>query len=395
MDEDSIQESIQELLSAIDINQISQLRKDHNGHPLLLEVERIISWLELFNVLLNGLIRLNGLLEKSHVCQEKLAYIIKKSREKKAHLLSITSNGQWRDRSKSRSRTSSESGEEVIIDPSVVDSLADKVASLLQMTSPRKASSKIKGPKISKPQLTSTQPNAVSNTVATVQSNAVDTSTFRRRHKTYKIKDHEIPSNVTKPKKIDVVSQAVNCNKEPASKLASWFVEFPEDRKIQGKLRVKVMKDAPEKLPQIFEKKCKHLKERSEKRAELINTKAMVRKFTQEERLRKAVAECVRENREREARRDEGLKWSESTPYDYSVKNGIKMKRIFTHKQMRDQTERMYQKLPEVVQKEKEMKREESKRVHRVMKHVFNHQMKRSVSHGRLNFPITQNFTVY
>lgn len=395
MDEDSIQDSVAQLLAAIDINQLDTLRRDHNGHPLLLEVERIISWLELFNVLLNGLVRLNGLLEKSHICQEKLAYLIRKSKEKKARLRSIAKHKSL-DGSEDSSRSSSGSGPEEIVDLAVVDSLADKVASLLQMTSPTKLS-KIRRLKTknNQPALVDTEKSIETLGHAELRRNTkskvTDTSIFSvRTNKTSKRKNLVELSKSTTPKEVESQMQ----NSKNALKLTSWFVEFPDDRRV-GKQRVKVMKDAPEKLPQIFEKKCKHLKERSKKRAEIITTKAMVRKLTSEERLRRAVAECVRENREREARRDDGIKWSQSTPYDYTVKNGIKMKRIFTHKQMRDQTERMYVKLPEVVQREKEMKKEESKRVHRVMKQVFNHQMKRSISHGQLNFPITQNFTVY
>lgn len=397
MEHDSIQESVSQLISAIDINQLRSVRLNNNGHPVLLEVERIISWLELFNVLLNGLVRLNGLLEKSHVCQEKLAYLIRKSRQKRAQLLSITGDRQSSEGSEGRSRCNSESShsgddQDKVLNSAVVDSLADKVASLLQITSPTKMSSKSRRSKTSKPQQssnTSVKPVKISNRVdvSAKCTQTLNSSTFDRQ-RNFKRRE------VMLPKSDDDPTQNPQHSKN-TSKLTSWFVEFPEDMSSLGKQRIRVTKDTPEKLPDVFEKKCKHLKERSEKRAEMISTKAMVRKLTSEERLKRAVAECVRENREREARRDQGLKWSQSTPYDYTVKNGIKMKRIFTHKQMRDQTERMYVKLPEVVQREKEMKREESKRVHRVMKQVFNHQMKRSVSHGRLNFPITQNFTVF
>ena len=48
--------------------------------PILVEIERVISWLEMFNTLLKGLIKMNKVVEKSAVCHQKVKMLLEHQR---------------------------------------------------------------------------------------------------------------------------------------------------------------------------------------------------------------------------------------------------------------------------------------------------------------------------
>ena len=73
----------------------------------------------------------------------------------------------------------------------------------------------------------------------------------------------------------------------------------------------------------------------------------------------------------------------------------VKMRRVFTHKEMRNQTERIYTKLPEVKEKEQEKELQDFKKTHQIMKTVFTKRVKQQTLRGKVDFPITQNFLVF
>jgi hypothetical protein len=72
----------------------------------------------------------------------------------------------------------------------------------------------------------------------------------------------------------------------------------------------------------------------------------------------------------------------------------VKMRRVFTHKEMRKQTERMYRKLPEVNEREVEKDMQDFKKTHQIMKAVYTDRVKKETLKGKVDFPITQNFLV-
>jgi len=54
--------------------------------PVLEEIERVVSWLELFNTLLKGLIKMQHVVQKSEICHDKVKMLLQ-HREKMARAI--------------------------------------------------------------------------------------------------------------------------------------------------------------------------------------------------------------------------------------------------------------------------------------------------------------------
>lgn len=68
-------------------------------------------------------------------------------------------------------------------------------------------------------------------------------------------------------------------------------------------------------------------------------------------------------------------------------------KKTFTHKEMREQTERVYQKLPEVIDSKTRLHREQQYRTNRLMAQLYNKAIQEKALIGCVNFPINKPFT--
>lgn len=68
---------------------------------------------------------------------------------------------------------------------------------------------------------------------------------------------------------------------------------------------------------------------------------------------------------------------------------------IFTHSQMRRQTERMYSNLPEVKEQQAKAKIEQKKRAAHILRQIYTSKVKEQTLRGKTDFPITQNFLVH
>lgn len=72
--------------------------------------------------------------------------------------------------------------------------------------------------------------------------------------------------------------------------------------------------------------------------------------------------------------------------------NSNRLTHIFTHNQMRRQTERMYGNLPEVRDKQNRAKIEQTKRTAQILRQIYTARVKEQTLRGKTDFPITQNF---
>lgn len=68
-------------------------------------------------------------------------------------------------------------------------------------------------------------------------------------------------------------------------------------------------------------------------------------------------------------------------------------KKTFTHKEMREQTERVYQKLPEVIDLKTRLLREQQYRTNRLMAQLYNKAIQEKALVGCVNFPINKPFS--
>lgn len=151
-------------------------------------------------------------------------------------------------------------------------------------------------------------------------------------------------------------------------------------------------------LQDAFRQRRAHLIKRSQRRAQSINLQASIRKATAERRLANAAQlfqmELETRRRLEEARRHEigrMLAMSNGT----KVRGTVRVKRVFTHKEMRSHTERIYRELPEVKEKVRQKKKAEEERLYRLMAQVYTNRVKQQTLCGRINFPITQNMIIY
>jgi hypothetical protein len=130
-------------------------------------------------------------------------------------------------------------------------------------------------------------------------------------------------------------------------------------------------------LQEAFRLKCALIARRSERRVNEIHVKATVRERTAQERYAEA-AEIY-------------SKWEEGRVVACSVpKQAIHVprKRVFTQREMRLQTQRIYGSLPEVKEKRQRQKREEQEKTHRLMASIYTNRLKQNALKGRVTWPL-------
>ncbi|XP_050049426.1 uncharacterized protein [Dermacentor andersoni] len=131
-----------------------------------------------------------------------------------------------------------------------------------------------------------------------------------------------------------------------------------------------------ESLQEAFAARCSRLIKRSEARQTQV---AILAERRQKQRL--APLQVQLQGRNQVQPRPPGSLGRAST------------KKTFTHKEMREQTERVYQKLPEVIDSKTRLRREQQYRTNRLMAQLYNKAIQEKALTGCINFPINKPFT--
>lgn len=137
--------------------------------------------------------------------------------------------------------------------------------------------------------------------------------------------------------------------------------------------REHVQADEDLSLQAAFAARCGHLIQRFQARQLQVATLAKHRQHHQQPPL---LMHFVTKNHEQvQQRAFRGLK---------------QPRRTFSHREMRDHTEKVYQKLPEVVDKNKKVHREQQYRTNRLMAQVYNKAIQEKALKGHVNFAINR-----
>lgn len=164
----------------------------------------------------------------------------------------------------------------------------------------------------------------------------------------------------------------------------AWVVPFGSDSWHPGnrhnaassKANTQQHADKEESLQAAFAARCGRLIERLEARQSQVAVLAEQRRKQQP-----AAGQAQLQGRIQEQRHLLGLR------------GGGLLKKTFTHKEMREQTERVYQKLPEVVDTKTRLRREQQYRTNRLMAQLYNKALQEKALRGCVNFAINKPLT--
>lgn len=440
--------------------------------PILQEIERITSWLELFNSLFKGLVKMNRILEKSSACHEKLNLLVNQRTRNGTSARRVERNCERVQNSNPlpSARQPSISFQEQCPSPSLSfsknalnpaltplsddlrakrDSLAARVSAVLRRTafpdechssgssdqqetalvqgtgarsssscssSSHKSSSSMKSSDASVRTMSKSASRVVSVSTAasdnrlqgahvaakwtplpgsesahsgSSRNERIAQSTVTRPLKNCRRIGKQIPSEFPSLAKNIPLSQSGPNNSHrmhnqqhdadvlSGRKPKSWFIGM------NGQAMSVSLQEA-------FEQLCGDFKQRSTRRSEVIRRRGEVRRIAHA-----ALTEA------RDGQQGWAYRLMQRQEESSNIRRPVlpcqpfKEKRIFTHKEMRSQTERIYRNLPEVREREREVRKEMLKHTHDIMKHVFTNKVQQQSLRGRVHFPITQNFICY
>lgn len=408
--------------------------------PILVEIERVITWLEMFNTLLKGLIKMNHVVEKSARCHHKVKLLMEHQQKQEEQQRRIdskkpsssssipvrkedthskttqvdlarsstftaiprpvdvpskrsTCSAPETNRSRhtsersvasssSSSYYSSNSSHEKAREAShgtsqgssytrqdIEDSLAARVAAILHRTAILDEMDHRQQRKQSREQ--------------SVPSKSKSCQDFRPKARQEQPKDLSMnqpkPSKKTYPKSYSADSAVDGLDSRRQTRSNSrqgdaWFVTMGSSG---GDMN----------LQEAFERNRVAVKERIRQRSENLHAKVQKRKDLIDLlfKTKKHPYMCPPVDEQDLKKRKTSVLPTDKT---------IKMRRVFTHKQMRSQTERIYTKLPEVKEKQEEKDMQDFKKTHQIMKAVYTKRVKGETLKGKVDFPITQNFLV-
>ncbi|XP_015782013.1 uncharacterized protein LOC107359930 [Tetranychus urticae] len=133
-------------------------------------------------------------------------------------------------------------------------------------------------------------------------------------------------------------------------------------------------------LQQAFRERCSHILKNSESRVNRINIKS---------EMRKANTDCRFEQLDLMYKRDHDI-IGNNGPDKVKV---IKPRKMFTEKEMRKQTERLYSHLPEIKKLKEEKMKQQNGKTNRLVAKIFSQRLKSNAVHGKVTFPLTQKLT--
>ena len=159
----------------------------------------------------------------------------------------------------------------------------------------------------------------------------------------------------------------------------SWFLQFVDEE------NYRIFDAQSFNLSEIFEQNQRKFKHRSLMRALRIKDNDRLRIETADQRKDEIVqvfllAKSCYPNDKCSKRKSAS---SNSRPLSPITR------RVFTHQQMRKQTEKVYKKLPEFKNRQKDGRHEDEAKKRRMMAEIFKQKLKDNAVRGRLNWPIT------
>lgn len=175
-------------------------------------------------------------------------------------------------------------------------------------------------------------------------------------------------------------------------KPTSWFVDLQDLS--QPRQPTPVRKTD---LQDAFDLNCHQIKLRSSMRIQKIKDNAELRMKTAEQR-RDEIAQTffMKSKIQTDQRNNKVLKGNLKTRKcdpdhngDYPRPLSFTTRNVFTHREMRAQTEKIYRKLPEVRAQRVNVKREDDAKRRRMMANIFKQRLKENAIRGKLNWPIT------
>ena len=224
--------------------------------------------------------------------------------------------------------------------------------------------------------------NALEKHKNALEKHKNDKERYKNDNEKYKNDNEKYKNQKDKNDKQNV--NKIENKKEPLS----WFVPFNKySNRFSSITNPKVQYESyqPQSLQEAFRINCNIISRRSQLRTRYINLLTEHRKRTAEQRL--VAAAKAYQNQKQLGRQVQLPAMKSSVVYQ--------QKRIFTHKEMREQTEKIYVRLPEVVAEKEKKKREEKERVHRLMAEVYKYTLKNYALKGKINWPITQRCLNY
>lgn len=184
-----------------------------------------------------------------------------------------------------------------------------------------------------------------------------------------------INDNVNKSNKNEVTDGKLNA--------ISWYLNFDCDY-LNENQQYRIEPNGTN-LPDLFERKCKAFKERSLIRTIRIKDNAKLRIETANQRKDEIVQVFLLQKMCQKDQKDNKTKRKTNIARPLSPIT----RRVFTHREMRMQTEKIYQKLPEVKARVNNGKREDEAKRRRMMADIFKQKLKNNAVRGKLNWPIT------
>lgn len=173
--------------------------------------------------------------------------------------------------------------------------------------------------------------------------------------------------------------------RKPTSKRpVAWVVPFGSNSQHPGskhrgsspKGKSQQLSNKEESLQAAFAAHCSRLIKRSEARQSQVASQAE-RRRTQRSVLPQAQSQ----------------EQNQAHSHPPGTQGGAPTKKTFTHKEMREQTERVYRKLPEVIDSKKRLYREQQYRTNRLMAQLYKKAIQEKALLGRINFPLNKPFT--
>ena len=120
------------------------------------------------------------------------------------------------------------------------------------------------------------------------------------------------------------------------------------------------------------------VKTAEQRREEITQTYLMKEKLENEQKCK-----CSNKSPKQAKRTSSSKDNNIPRPLSFTTRN------VFTHREMRAQTEKVYSKLPEVKAQKVNVKREDDAKRRRMMANIFKQRLKENAIRGKLNWPIT------
>lgn len=217
------------------------------------------------------------------------------------------------------------------------------------------------------------------------------------------IPSHNISKSVKRPKSCGYFISFCDNNSSIPAKLPDLDTRILNSQSktnsnYQKKSGVLVFPTGSSTLQDAFERNCVKFKIRSLLRVRKIKDNELMRVETAEQRGQLIAQSFLMKKKLEEQQKQMGSSAQVKRPklvHDTNCKQKfprpipIISRRVFTHREMRAQTEKVYRKLPEVRHQDILNQREDDAKRRRIMADMFKQRLKENAIRGKLNWPIT------